>query len=71
MGRPILMGISRKSTIASVLAGDGELPAPDQRLFGTLGATAMAVLNGVSIIRTHDIHETVDMLTVLGAIQNA
>lgn len=70
LGRPILLGISRKSTIASVLAGDGEPPAPDQRLFGTLGATAMAVLNGAAIVRTHDIRETVEMLTVLGAIYN-
>ena len=70
LGRPILLGISRKSTIASVIAREGEPPPPDQRLFGTLGATALAVLNGAAIIRTHDIRETVEMLAVLGAIRN-
>jgi dihydropteroate synthase len=70
LGRPILMGISRKSTVASVLAREGKPPPPDQRLFGTLGATALAVLNGAAIIRTHDIRGTVEMLAVLGAIRN-
>lgn len=71
LGRPIMLGISRKSTIASVLAGQGDPPPPDKRLFGALGATALAVLNGAAIIRTHDIRETVEMLMLLGAIQNA
>jgi dihydropteroate synthase len=71
LGRPIMLGISRKSTIGRVLAGEGELPPPERRLFGALGATAHAVLSGASIIRTHDIRETVEMLMLLNAIQHA
>ncbi len=69
--RPILVGISRKSTVASVLEKDGKIPAPEQRLFGTLGATAVAVLNGATIVRTHDIRETAEALKLIGAIRNA
>lgn len=65
--RPVLVGISRKSTIGAVL-GSSDAPVPvDQRLFGTLGATAVAVLQGASIVRTHDVAPTVEMLRVLGA----
>lgn len=71
LGRPLLIGISRKSTIASRLARGGEIPAPTARLYGTLGATAVAVLNGVSVVRTHDIRETVELLKLIGSIRNA
>jgi len=67
LGYPVLVGISRKSTIGAVL-GSVEQPAPiGDRLFGTLGATATAVLKGASIVRTHDVRPTVDMLKLLAA----
>ena len=67
LGRPVLVGISRKSTIGAVL-GSEEAPAPvGERLFGTLGATAVAVLRGASIVRTHDVRATAEMLAVLRA----
>jgi dihydropteroate synthase len=67
LGRPVLVGVSRKSTIGAVLGGDGP-PAPvDARLFGSLGATAVAVVRGASIVRTHDVRETAEMLRVLAA----
>lgn len=67
LGRPILVGISRKSTIGAVL-GSAEAPVPvDERLFGSLGATAVAVLGGASIVRTHDVRATADFLRVLTA----
>jgi dihydropteroate synthase len=50
LGRPILLGTSRKSTIGRVL----DLPA-DQRLEGTLATTALAVSAGVDIVRVHDV----------------
>lgn len=66
LGRPVLIGISRKSTIGAVL-GSQDDPAPvDERLFGTLGATAVGVMRGASIVRTHDVRSTVEMLKVLG-----
>ena len=67
LGRPVLVGISRKSTIGSVL-GRADAPAPiPQRLYGTLGATAVAVLRGATIVRTHDVGPTAEMLRVLAA----
>jgi dihydropteroate synthase len=50
LGRPILLGASRKSTIGKVL----DLPA-DQRLEGTLATTALGVAAGVDIVRVHDV----------------
>jgi dihydropteroate synthase len=67
LNRPVLVGISRKSTIGRLL-GSNDAPRPvDQRLFGSLGATAPAVMRGATIVRTHDVAPTVDFLKVLGA----
>ena len=65
LGHPVLVGISRKSTIGMIL-GEPDAPAPvDERLFGTLGATAVAVLQGASMVRTHDVRPTYELLKVL------
>jgi dihydropteroate synthase len=50
LGRPVLLGTSRKSTIGKVL----DLPA-DQRVEGTVATTALGVAAGVDIIRVHDV----------------
>lgn len=49
LGRPVLLGTSRKSTIGKVL----DLPA-DQRVEGTMATTALAIAAGADIIRVHD-----------------
>jgi dihydropteroate synthase len=54
VGRPIYVGVSRKSFIGRILA----LEEPSDRLTGSLAATAVAVFNGAHVIRTHDIPET-------------
>jgi dihydropteroate synthase len=51
-GRPILIGLSRKSFIGRI-AG----VAADQRLLGTLAANAIALSRGASVIRVHDVRE--------------
>lgn len=67
LGHPVLVGVSRKTTIGRVL-GTHDAPAPvTERLYGTLGATAVAVLRGASLVRTHDVRPTVEMLRLLGA----
>ncbi|NNF59237.1 MAG: dihydropteroate synthase [Rhodothermaceae bacterium] len=69
LGRPVLIGISRKSTVGAVL-GTPAAPAPIQdRLFGTLGLTATAVLRGASLVRTHDVRATAELLKVLDAAE--
>ena len=52
--KPILVGISRKAFIGDILS----LPNPKDRLYGSLAATAIAVLNSAHLIRTHDILPT-------------
>ena len=50
LGRPILLGTSRKSTIGKVL----DLPA-GQRLEGTLATTALGIAAGADMVRVHDV----------------
>ena len=50
LGRPILLGTSRKSTIGWVL----DLPV-DERLEGTLATTALGIAAGVDLVRVHDV----------------
>lgn len=62
---PMLIGVSRKSFLGKILDN-----APvDQRLKGTLAATAVAVWNGANIIRVHDVKETVESLKVVDSIK--
>jgi len=68
LGRPILVGISRKSFIGEILGR----PDPGDRLAGSLGATAVAVYNGAHIVRTHDVaDQTLDTITMASAIRRA
>ncbi|MDI6643172.1 MAG: dihydropteroate synthase [Candidatus Hodarchaeaceae archaeon] len=67
LNRPICVGISRKSFIGGVL----DLPRPEDRLIGSLAATAIAVLNGASVVRTHDVRETLQAVRLAEAIRNA
>ncbi len=52
--QPLLVGVSRKAFIGSLLKQED----PADRLNGSLAATAIAVYNGAKVIRTHDIKET-------------
>ncbi len=53
LGRPILLGTSRKSTIGLVLGG---LPA-SERLEGTAATVALGIAQGADIVRVHDVRE--------------
>lgn len=59
-GFPILVGASRKSFIGKLL----DEPEPERRVAGSLAAAVVAVINGASIIRAHDVKQTVDALRV-------
>jgi dihydropteroate synthase len=63
LGRPILLGTSRKSTIGRIL----DLPA-DERLEGTLATTALGIAAGVDIVRVHDVEANVRVARVSDAI---
>ncbi|MGE6384791.1 dihydropteroate synthase [Pseudomonas sp. NPDC078416] len=66
LGRPLLVGVSRKSMIGKVL----DKPV-DQRLHGALALAAMAMINGAKILRVHDVPETVDVVRMIAAVQSA
>ena len=64
LGRPVLVGFSRKSSLGKLFdpeARTGTLPA-------SLGAAVAAYERGASIFRVHDVREHVEALTVAGAI---
>ena len=63
LGRPVLLGTSRKSTLGKVL----DLP-PDQRVEATLATTALAVAARVDIVRVHDVRENVRAARMADAI---
>ncbi len=63
LGRPVLVGTSRKSTIGAVL----DKPV-DQRIWGTAATCAVAIVNGAHIIRVHDVAEMVDVARMTDAI---
>ena len=63
-GLPLLVGASRKRFINAVIPS-----SPDARLPGSIAAHLLAVENGASIIRAHDVAETVQALRVAAAIR--
>ncbi len=67
LGRPLYVGVSRKSFIGAV-AGVAD---PAERLPGSLAAAAAAVLGGAHVIRAHDVAETVQAVRVAQAIRRA
>ena len=71
LGRPILVGISRKSSIGAVLSST-ENPVPvEERLYGSLAAAAVAIMNGASIVRSHDVAATRDVARMVDALRAA
>ena len=63
LGYPLLLGVSRKSTIGRILG----LPA-DDRLEGTAAAVAMSIAGGAEIVRVHDVKEMVRVARMTDAI---
>jgi dihydropteroate synthase len=64
LGRPILVGPSRKSFIGSVLGNAGR-----DRTFGTAATVAVCVLNGASIVRVHDVAAMRDVAVMARALR--
>ncbi|MFB5633041.1 MAG: dihydropteroate synthase [Nitrosopumilus sp.] len=56
---PILISVSNKSFLGEILQKD-----PSDRLFGSIAAEAISVINGADIIRTHNVNATRDAVTI-------
>ena len=67
LDRPILVGLSRKSFVGKLLGRRD----PAERLFGSLAATTVAVLNGARLVRTHDVGPTRDAIRMAEALRPA
>ena len=66
LGRPVLVGVSRKSTLGRIT---GDASATRGTLAGSLAAAVTAFERGASMIRAHDVRETVEALTVAAAVE--
>ncbi|MBI5598949.1 MAG: dihydropteroate synthase [Deltaproteobacteria bacterium] len=63
LGRPIVLGASRKSFIGAALGA-----APEQRLGATIAAESLGVFNGARILRAHDVKEARSAADMISAI---
>jgi dihydropteroate synthase len=66
LGRPLLVGVSRKSMIGKVLGRE-----VDERLYGSLALAALALNKGARILRVHDVVQTIDVVRMLAAVDAA
>lgn len=65
LGRPLLVGLSRKSFLGTIL---GE-PVPGKRVTGSVAASVIAAQQGAHIVRVHDVKETRQALEVADALR--
>jgi dihydropteroate synthase len=64
LGYPLLVGTSRKGFLGATSARDGK-PAPsEERIWGTAATVTASILNGVHIVRVHDVAEMVQLARV-------
>jgi len=61
-GQPLLVSVSNKSFIGKILQKEN----PEDRLAGSIAAEVVSVINGADIIRTHNVHETKEAVTIAG-----
>lgn len=66
LGRPLLVGVSRKSMIGKVLGHE-----VGERLYGSLALAAFALSKGAHILRVHDVAQTVDVVRMIAAVDAA
>lgn len=66
LNKPIYVGISRKTSIGEALNS----APPEERLFGSIGATILAIIQGAHIVRTHDVKPTLEAIRVAETIMH-
>ena len=66
LGRPVLIGVSRKSMFGDLLGR-----AVDERMPASIAAGLAAIARGAAVLRVHDVRETVDALRVWRAVDAA
>jgi len=72
LGWPLLAGLSRKSFLGQAIKRAGEeAPPPSERLFATISANTIALMNGADILRVHDVRAAVEARAVVLATRGA
>ncbi|WP_447800343.1 dihydropteroate synthase [Pseudomonas kilonensis] len=66
LGRPLLVGVSRKSMIGNALGRP-----VGERLYGGLALATLALAKGARILRVHDVAETMDVVRMIAAVDSA
>ena len=69
LGHPLMAGWSRKGTLGKLAAIQGQAPGPKDRVGASVAAALIAVQNGASVVRVHDVKETVQALRVWRAVK--
>ena len=64
LGRPIVLGTSRKKFIGTVL----DIPAPEQRVDGTAATVALGIERGARVVRVHDVARMAQVARMTDAI---
>jgi dihydropteroate synthase len=70
LGFPVLAGWSRKGSLGKMTAIQGNVPDAQDRVGASVAAALIAVQNGASVVRVHDVKETVQALRVWQALKN-
>jgi dihydropteroate synthase len=63
LGVPLLVGISRKRMIGTII----DKPV-EQRLYGSISTAVIAAMQGADMIRVHDVAQTIDALAIVDAV---
>ena len=66
LGRPLLVGVSRKSIVGLALGRP-----VSERLYGSLALAALAMFKGAKILRVHDVAQTADVVRMITAVETA
>ena len=64
LGHPLMAGWSRKGTLGKLVAVQGQAPEPKDRVGASVAAALIAVQNGATVLRVHDVRETVQALRI-------
>ena len=69
LGHPLMAGWSRKGTLGKLVAVQGQAPEPKDRVGASVAAALIAVQNGATVLRVHDVRETVQALRIWWALK--
>ncbi len=68
LGFPLLAGVSRKSFVGHAIARGGPVPAPADRIYGSVAAMLIAIIKGAHIVRMHDVRPAAQAAALADAV---